>query len=237
MAEVAGLAISGIALVSLFSTSLEILDYFEQGKNWSKDVHISLTKVTLMKHRLREWGSAMAIDSLDTDACKLHDRWPTESGVIYQSMLGIRDILGRATEMCRRHARYADDVPSMSGAGCEGEELRRDIKCHGSTQPTLKATFLKSNSSSRSNSFSRRRVLASLHLKLVWVFSDKGKLECLIADFDFLLSNLEKVSQHLRRGFTMASYNPGTDGEQLLPPPPPTLLIFATEYYAVHYAN
>lgn len=221
MAEAAGLAISGIALVSLFSTCLEILDYFEQGKNWSKDVHISLTKVTLMKHRLREWGSAMAIDSLDTDACKLHDRWPKESGVIFESMLGIRDILGRATEMCRRHARYAGDVPSMSESGWEGEELRTVIKCHGSTQPTFKATFLTCNPSSRPSSSSRRRVLASLHLKLVWVFSDKCKLECLIADFDFLLSNLEKVSQHLRQDFTMASRNPGTECEQILLGSPP----------------
>ncbi len=181
MAEAAGLTLGGIALASLFSTCIEMLEYFEKGKNLTRDLGVALTKVNLMKRRLSQWGSAMAVNPPGAEAQVLRDRWPIESGVIIESLSGIQDILNTTTKVCRKYQwcnkdklQWADDHrPEASLLEPAGT-----IRC--SSRPPQ-----------------RRSVLHTVHRKLAWVIQDRKRVESLIADFDFLLSNLEKIGERL----------------------------------------
>lgn len=55
-AETAGLAIGVIALASLFTTCLELLDYFELGRNYLYDYRLACTKTNILHERLSIWG-------------------------------------------------------------------------------------------------------------------------------------------------------------------------------------
>jgi len=194
MAEPLGLAMSGVALAGLFSTCIEIVEYFEQGKNFAKDFQLALTKVSLMKRRLSQWGTTMSIDSPGAEAKDFRDRWPAESGVIMESLMGIRDILVNTTHMCRRYRCSSKEQQDPAawlewkidgGAGCG-----RNI---------LKAT------SPLSVTLYRNESLETLRLKTLWVIKDKKRFQALITDFDFLLGNLEKIGERLQKEKTMAN--------------------------------
>ena len=92
MAEVAGLALSGVALVSLFSSCIEFLDYLDQSKNCARDVQVTLTKLGLLKQRLHAWGESISIQSLEDDIGSQY-RAAEEHSLIAQSLVGIRNIL------------------------------------------------------------------------------------------------------------------------------------------------
>ncbi|KAL9941183.1 hypothetical protein ACHAP6_009242, partial [Verticillium nonalfalfae] len=54
MAETAGLVLSGIAITTLFTSCVEVLEYFENGRNWICDLGLAQAKVNLMKIRLSQ---------------------------------------------------------------------------------------------------------------------------------------------------------------------------------------
>ena len=212
MAEPLGLAMSGVALAGLFSTCIEFIEYFEQGKNFAKDFQLALTKVSLMKRRLSQWGATMSIKSPGAEAKKFQDRWPAESGVIMESLMGIRDILASTTHMCRRYR-------------CSSKEQQDPAKwlewridggaCCGRT--TLGAASPFSTKAYRHDS------LKTVRLKALWAIQDKKKFQALIADFDFLLGNLEKIGERLQKEKTMANRNVYSSGEHESQPALPEL--------------
>ena len=197
MAEVAGLALSGIALVGLFSTCIDAVEYFEQMENWVKDFQLVQTKMSLMKRRLNQWGAIMSIDCAGAEekAEALRNRWPGESGVITESLMGIKDILTSTTHMCRRYHRSS---------------LNKDGLCDIMAYPT---SFC-----AKATSFPRWCVPGTLRivrLKTIWVVQDRRKFQRLITDFDFLLSNLEKIGEQLQKESTMAGRAEYTAGEYI----------------------
>ncbi|GAB7328220.1 hypothetical protein MBLNU13_g00241t1 [Cladosporium sp. NU13] len=64
-AEAAGLAIGVITIASLFTTCIELLDYFELGKNYLYDYELACAKVNLLHKRLSVWGCETRIQDLD----------------------------------------------------------------------------------------------------------------------------------------------------------------------------
>lgn len=175
---------SSIALVALFTTCIETIEYVEQYNNCARDVKLALTKLSLMKRRLIQWGAAVSIKSPGAETKTLRDRWPSESGVIVESLMEIREILENTTHMCRRY----------QGKGKDKEEnpakwLQWRIDDCVSDGRNLWEIALPS----------RKRTLRSVHLKALWVVQDRRRFEALIADFDFLLSNLEKIGERLHK--------------------------------------
>ena len=195
MAEAAGLALSGIALVGLFSTCLEISEYLEQFLDWSEDFQLALTKISLMKKRLSHWGTAMSIAGSGEEAEILRERWPAESEVIMDSLLSIRNILDKTTCVCWRH--------SCSSAGQDhANTLRSRLNnegCNGLSTSVSYPAFLPSHPTGRPVRAHKHGTLTTVHSKIVWVFRDRKRLQELITDFDFLLDNLEKISERLQK--------------------------------------
>ncbi|KAG7102552.1 hypothetical protein HYQ44_018362 [Verticillium longisporum] len=109
MAEAAGLVLGGVAITSLFTACIEILEYFENGRNWVCDLGMAFAKVNLMKVRL----SQLQDDWLNTAVGGWHKKeWPGEKvsgfagqawevATISQGLLGIDDVLRRTTEASR----------------------------------------------------------------------------------------------------------------------------------------
>lgn len=195
MAEMAGLALSGVALAALFSTCIEFLEYFEHGKNCTKDVRLALTKLGLMKKRLYQWGTAMSIDPPGPEIRTLRDRWPTESGVISDSLLRIKDILGSTTHMCRRYS-------SCTGGLYDSEVRQAKVTiCASDTSNSNPASPPDGSAGSETRPY-RRRALKTIHLKVIWVIQDRKRFQELITDFEFFLNNLEKIGERLQSAST-----------------------------------
>lgn len=104
MAEATGLVLGGVALVGLVSTCVEILEYLEDARNRAGDFRVALTKVSLIKQRLSDWGS-------DVDTCTLfdpkNDRTTTYAhcgGVIKETLYRIEVLLEKTNKMSQRHS-------------------------------------------------------------------------------------------------------------------------------------
>ncbi|CAG8957420.1 hypothetical protein HYFRA_00011401 [Hymenoscyphus fraxineus] len=186
MAEVAGLALSGLALASLFKTCIEIFEYLEQGKNWAKEMQLSITKVSLMRSRLSQWGTSLSIDTPITQE-ELRNRWPAEIGVISQSLIDIRRILASTTHICRRHAYIYDDT-NASFCTWSIDELYT---------ASLPSPIISAREKIPQNR--HRGPLRTARSQIIWVLQDRKRFQELISDFDFLLTNLEKVGERLRK--------------------------------------
>lgn len=103
MAEAAGLALGGIALVGLVSTCVEIAEYLESAKNRESEFTMALTKVNLIKQRLRDWGAALPVD-MPPDPQSNHAIAPSDCGVlIKETLFRIKILLDETNRMSRRH--------------------------------------------------------------------------------------------------------------------------------------
>lgn len=103
MAETAGLVLGGIALAGLVTTCMEIVEYLESAKNRAGDYRLALTKVNLIKERLRAWGAALSID-LPPDPQSNHTFALTGCGVlIEETLLSIKILLDKTNEISKRH--------------------------------------------------------------------------------------------------------------------------------------
>ncbi|PMD45790.1 hypothetical protein L207DRAFT_525130 [Hyaloscypha variabilis F] len=185
MAEAAGLALGGISLASMFSSCVEILEYFEHGRNWLYDFSLAQTKVDLMKVRLSQLGKYMQVETCVAEASVLESNGQPAPGTgsVSAGLLGITKILGRTTALC---SRYSAANPDVGPAG-----------------PTKQSSSCSLALSPASFSFTRRpqpRRLSNLGKKVCWAVHDKKKFEGLISDFECLLSNLERITDGLENG-------------------------------------
>lgn len=176
MAEAAGLAIGGIALASLFSSCVEFLEYFENGRDWLYDFSLALTKVNLMKVRLYklEYNRRIAETSLEgRDVLQI--KLQQENGAISHGLSGITEILEKTTELCRKYS-YNATTNDIHKAPINET---RDCINHTAlsfTQPR-----------------SKPKSLSIISKKVAWTLHDKKKFDGLISDFEFILSNLERI--------------------------------------------
>lgn len=104
MAETAGLVLGGIALVGLVSTCVEIAEYLESAKNRATDFKMALTKVNLIKQRLRDWGAALPADMASYPQSN-HTCAPTGCRpLIEETLSGIKILLDKTNDMSKRHS-------------------------------------------------------------------------------------------------------------------------------------
>lgn len=116
-AEAAGLAVGVIALASLFTTCIEILDYFELGRNYQDDYDIACTKLNLLQVRLSTWGKATQIQQRGREHPSLKD--PSNRDAVSSSLTSLHalltntETLRKKYDLCpekhlipQRHCRY-----------------------------------------------------------------------------------------------------------------------------------
>ncbi|KAI8213845.1 hypothetical protein K4K52_003328 [Colletotrichum sp. SAR 10_76] len=96
MAEVAGLALSGVALASLVTSCIDILEYWDDGRFWINDLGLALTKVSLLKARISQLGNV-----LPAAANEEGDEHST-CHVALQGLSGVDAVLRQTNELCQR---------------------------------------------------------------------------------------------------------------------------------------
>jgi len=189
MAEAAGLALGGISIASMFSSCVEILEYFEHGRNWFCDFSLALTKVNLMKIRLSQLGEHIQMETCVQEMGVLQSGQPPANGTgsVSAGLLGINEILGRTTVLCSRYSASLDVGPA---GPTKVTKQAGDGSIRALSHPALSFTRLPS----------RPRSLSTLGKKVCWAIHDKKKFEGLISDFECILSNLERIADGLENG-------------------------------------
>lgn len=180
MAEPAGLALGTVALASLLSTCLELIEYFELGKSYEYDYELACLKLSLLKSRLDTWGHCSGVSAAHHVEEELETHWPRERIVIHKSLQGIAGIFGNAQLLKDKYC-----LLPRKGRGISVGLVR-------SGQAPVFGHGHRRSFSDRvpSLSFCRRST--------TWAIRDKQRFDNLIADLEFLISNLEEVSSRLR---------------------------------------
>ncbi|KAI9692474.1 MAG: hypothetical protein M1822_006705 [Bathelium mastoideum] len=195
MAEAAGLALGAVALASLFSTCLEVMDYFELSQSYEYDYKQACLKVSLLKARLDTLGRTLDIhDDGQEDTEVRRDCW-REENIIHKSLQGIAGIFGDAEQLEHKY--------SLLPRRCR---IKVELKRSGS------ARALKDGP--------KRRILGRYYgISLIrrstsWAIRDKRKFDALIDDLEFFISNLEAVSSRL---YISPMSSPKMNNEQSVP--------------------
>ena len=102
-AEIAGLAIGTIALATLFSTCIELFDLFEVGKNCIYDYDLACLKISLLRERLRAWGSTLHVREPGAEDTALRHQWPTKREIVAASLIGLRRILSDSEVLTQKY--------------------------------------------------------------------------------------------------------------------------------------
>lgn len=179
MAEAAGLALGAVALVSLFQTAVECFEYFQLARDLDHDQQLAVTKIRLLETRLREWGDVLQAWHPGQEDGGLRQRWGEDGRLVARSLNRISDILTSAARLEENYGLYKKR-----------------------SRPRLGSLFLVLCYHTRSACSSPQKLIresASVRKQVVWAVRDKKKLDSLIFDLDFLVTNLEKVSIRLHR--------------------------------------
>lgn len=178
MAEVAGLATGAIALASLFSTCIEMFNRFELGKNYRHDYEVACTKILLLRTRIIGWGDSLNIQAPGLEDKTLRQHWPEVRETVTLSLLGINAIFGNASLLADQYNKTSTKPAIFSSPQCNTEDCSEPICGRQRSKLRCKGWFL-------------------LRRRTIWAFHDKGKLDCLIHDLEFLVGNLEKIVERL----------------------------------------
>ena len=172
MAEAAGLALGGIALVSLFKSCVDLFEYFELGKSYHYDYHLASTKVRLLRARLNQWGDELQSQQTGEDDSLICSEKCT---TITDSLLGIKEILGCTDKFGEKYGIDRRRVSILQ------QVVKLPLQLINDRETRVEEHYQK-----RSNSISLRR-------RTTWAIHDKRRFDLLIADLDFFITNLEKV--------------------------------------------
>ena len=173
-----GLVLSTVALVTLFNTCIDLIDYFELTKSYEYDYEMACLKLSLLKCRLDTWGHTLqsGVSGNCQQGQELAHQWPLECTVIQRSLQGITQIFGSA-------------------------ELLKDKYCLLPHKWRNKVAILVRSSNAPSTQPKHRRQilggirgLSFVRRSTTWAIRDKQKFDNLISDLDFFISNLEAVS-------------------------------------------
>ncbi|KAF7503063.1 hypothetical protein GJ744_004345 [Endocarpon pusillum] len=176
MAEAVGLTLGTVALASLFSVCVELINYFELGKSYEYDYDLACLKLYLLKVRLDKCGKTMSIDDTIHMSQEFRQHWPQEQDVVVRSLLGIRDIFGNAALLKDKYRL----VPNKSN---NIFSIFPAVRAKSST--------VTGHSSSSSSRLPNSRGRFSLFRRsTTWVIRDKQKFDALLSDLEFFISNL-----------------------------------------------
>ena len=179
MADVSGLVIGAVALASLFTSCIELFEYFELGRNHAYDHQLAITKLTLLKARLAGWGLSLNISSPGREDSGLRRCWPDERDVVGRSLFGIKDIFENASLLVDKYKL----TPRPS----------RTFKAvHPQPSDVLMSTTIDQEVKSATST-------NWLHLRkrIKWAIHDKQKFDRFLDDLSFLIQNLEKISDRI----------------------------------------
>jgi len=213
--EAAGLALGGVALAGLFSSCIDVLEYLETGRTWARDIHITLTKLSFLKQRLREWGAAVSIHTHPSEKQSLPNASREEKGLIADSLLGIQQLLAATSRLCSKHGCVRDS--QRQGIGHDGVCWDGwSVKAGSIDSRNEEGSRLPETVVDTAKSCARWR---TLRLRVAWAVSDKKRFDALIGELEFLVSNLERLGQTEEMDSSSRDSSPEPERLDLKPTP------------------
>jgi hypothetical protein len=201
MAEPVGLTLGVVALVSLFSSCVELVNYFELGRSCEYDYSVACLKLSLLRSRLESWGHTLRVRDTDHEAKALRRSWLQEEDVVERSLLGIKSLFGDAELLKDKYKLMPRTSTTLSR----------------SQAPRSKSALAeKDQTSSRYLSKCSRFSLFRQSTK--WAIRDKDKFDAFLHDLEFFISNLEHVQSRLemsQRFIQEAEERCGVEGKNL----------------------
>ena len=179
MAEATGLVIGAVALASLFTTCIELFEYFELGKNYAYDHQLAITKLTLLKARLAGWGLSLNVKTPGHEDAGLRKSWPNEGDVVGRSLFGIKNIFEDASLLVDKYKLTPRRTRTFKSVPLKGSDTLLPF----TTDPRVRTA-----TSSNWLHFRKRTK---------WAIHDKQKFDRFIDDLTFLIENLEKVNDRI----------------------------------------
>jgi hypothetical protein len=174
MAEPVGLALGTIALASLFSTCIELVEYFELGRSFAYDYQLACLKLSLLKSRLDYWGEILKVRDAGHEKEELRVHWLEEQEVITRSLLGIKEIFGNAELLADKYKLLPRQSRSLARSFLAGSEHET---CAHTAHPHTR----------------KNRRFFIIRRTTTWAIRDKQKFDGLLLDLDFFISSLETV--------------------------------------------
>jgi len=197
MAEAAGLVLSGIALTSLMTSCIDILEYFDDGRHWIRDLSLAFSKVDILKARLSQLKDIMPFDPA-SETPKLPDvPCCNTSRSTFCGLSGIKMILEQTNELCRRYSHHPQSRDEPVIFPNTTNDFHTDRLGYSRQQlPGIR--------------WGKRyqdgwRVPCRFGKQMRWAIHDKRKFGTLISDLDFLLSNIERLVSSLQACDTCVS--------------------------------
>ena len=124
MAEVSGLLIGTVALVSLYSTCVQAFDTFQAGKNFLHDYQSACDRFLLLWARFSHWGLVLNVKDPGSEHPALRDHWGEEVDVVGGSLSGIDNTLCEISALGSKYQSYS------LGAGLEKDTAVRRTLCN-----------------------------------------------------------------------------------------------------------
>jgi hypothetical protein len=181
MAEAAGLAFGGIALVTLFQTCVDFLEYFETAKRIGNERQLGDNKMRLLSVRLEQWGGDLHVMHPGEEFGGLREKWSENEDMIGGSLGSIANILGDITHLTSKYGAYkkaglslSDDDSQYSETFCDKSQAHQSRDLHQSPSRIF-----------------------TIKQRVSWAIRGKKRFDALLTELDFFITNLELVTSRL----------------------------------------
>ena len=179
MAEAAGLTIGTIALASLFSTTIECLEYVDLARNHGKDYEVAEVKLLLLKGRLNAWGESLRVSSPGNEHPELRRRWDDVQSTVKTSLEAVAYLFGHIETLQEKYGLRKVDASSSDLTTYHASERVDQVANAFRTAVQI------------------RRKNTSMPRKAVWAIHDRQKFNSFLSDLSDIIGSLEKLCEGL----------------------------------------
>ncbi|OAA53449.1 hypothetical protein SPI_09377 [Niveomyces insectorum RCEF 264] len=215
MAELAGLVIGGVSLITLFQSCSDACAKIELAVRYGRDYEHLVVQFDLVRTRLFLWGQTLGLDPASSspedaaDATEAQDalcaHWDSVHTTIGNALVAIRELVGDQRKLEKIYdlkrlpppptANRAAPLPSATVDGPLHDDM--DMVSTPSSSWTAPRTALDELQAAFRVRARRRQSQGSLALKSLWAIRGRNKFAALIRDLSFWVVHLEKVSEQL----------------------------------------
>lgn len=196
MAEIAGLVIGGVSLVTLFDTCLSGYDKIELARNYGRDYERLVVKFELLRTRFYLWGQAMGLEQAPNSAQGLAEitesqialctNWNSVKETVGNSLVAIQGLLQDLSKLEKSYGLVRiSDSKVASAEASESQMVMRDRQKSSALSEVFESLSVRSRSWQKESSPRK---------KFLWAIRDREEFQELINELLVFVENLEAVS-------------------------------------------
>lgn len=201
MAEIAGLVIGSVSLVALFQTCSHAYQKIDVISRYSTDYELLLIKFDLLRTRFELWGETLGLDG-STEAgvadCQaaLINNWDRVSKTVGESLVATEFLLQDQKNLEKKYG-LKPEVVGPSNAVATTQALAPAGTAGQSSQPANPSRTFAEIRESIKTKMRLRSKQKTVGQVFTWVIKRRDDFRSLVDELSFLVTNLEKVSEHI----------------------------------------